>query len=480
MAVKMLKNLSLYAIGDILPKAVGLFLLPIYTRYLSPEDYGLVQSMGVISWFLIILFTLSFDRSLSRLYFDCKTEKDKKDLLGTIFYFILIFSTSLLGLLFVFQNWLGLIFKSIDFYPYYVYTIFASYFLGFQALINMYLQLKKKAGLFVVLFSVSTLLNAGLGILFVIVLNGSAEGMLKASMLAPLIMVPFYLLCSIRISNITIRWDQLKSICLFSLPLIPTLIGAWVLNLSNRLFIERYLSLADVGIYSMAATIAGLYLIFSDSIRKAYFPIYFELASSSNQKVAKEQIQNYNNFLILTFFIFIFLITLFSREAIVFLLDSRFHESYKLIPFLGLAYVAAFLHTTVNLSIYQVKKTYITSAIYIGSAVVHIIANISLIPTFGIYGAAYALIIANLLYSFAGYYVSKKLYFVPYKWDQLGLVFVSFTGLIILFTFLSDVNFLWAFYAKISFLLIASAVFYRKFHKQIMALWGNSSAKDSL
>ena len=125
----MLKNLSLYALGDIFPKAIGLFLLPIYTRYLSPEDYGLVQSMAVLSWFLIILFTFSFDRSLSRLYFDCKTEKDKKDLLGTIFYFIFIISTFLLCLLFVLQTWMDLIFTSIDFYPYFVYTIFTSYFL---------------------------------------------------------------------------------------------------------------------------------------------------------------------------------------------------------------------------------------------------------------------------------------------------------------------------------------------------------------
>ena len=470
----MLKNLSLYAIGDILPKAIGLFLLPIYTRYLSPEDYGLVQSMAVISMLLIILFTFSFDRSLSRLYFDCKTEKDKKDLLGTIFYFISIISTSLLCLLFVIQNWMDLIFKSIDFYPYFVYTIFASYFICFQGLISMYLQVRKKAGLFILIACVSTLLNAALGILFVIVLNGSAEGMLKASMLAPLIMLPFYLFYSIKISNITIRRDYLKSIFLFSLPLIPTLIGAWVLGISNRWFIERYLSLADVGIYSMAATIAGLYLIFSDSIRKAYFPIYFELANGANQKSAKEKIKNYNNFLILISFISIFLICLFSREAVVFLLDPRFHESYKLIPFLGLAYAAAIMHTTINLSIFQEKKTYVTSSIYIASAVIHIVANICLIPTFGIYGAAYALLITNIFYSITGYYISKKYYFVSYKWDQLGLFFVSFFGLIVLFIFLSDVNFLWAFFAKVSLVLVAFAVISIKFHKQIMALWANS------
>ena len=230
----------------------------------------------------------------------------------------------------------------------------------------------------------------------------------------------------------------------------------------------------------MAATIIGLYIITSDSFSRAYQPVYFGLASSQNQKEAKEKIRDYNHYLIMITLLMIFLITFFSREAIVFLLDSRYHEAAKIIPFLGLAYGASFLHTTINLAIYQEKKTHITSVIYILSAAIHIVGSICLIPTFGIYGAAYALIITNTFYSITGYYISKRYYFVAYKWDQIVLSIVSFTGLIILFIFLSDVNFLWAFYAKVLLVLIAFAVIYRKFQKQIMALWTNSLAKDSL
>jgi O-antigen/teichoic acid export membrane protein len=235
------KNIPIYTIGDILPKAMGFFLLPIYTRYLTPADYGIVRSLGAISFILVILFTLAFDRSLFRLYFDYKDEEDKKDLLGTIFITITAFSTILLFILFALQHWIGQIFTSIPFYPYYVYAIFSSYFIGFQSLINVYFQLKQKAALFVFFSIIKTLLIAGLGILYIIVLNEGAEGMLKASMLGSLLVTPIFIFYSLKISNFVFRWDQFKKISLFSLPLVPNLIAVWVMHLSNRIFLERHL-----------------------------------------------------------------------------------------------------------------------------------------------------------------------------------------------------------------------------------------------
>ncbi|GAB4284877.1 MAG: hypothetical protein Kow0068_10060 [Marinilabiliales bacterium] len=76
--IKFLKNTSLYTIGNIIPQIANFFLLPLYTNYLSPADYGIVQSMQVLSAILIVFFTLAIDRAVYRLYFDFKTENEKK------------------------------------------------------------------------------------------------------------------------------------------------------------------------------------------------------------------------------------------------------------------------------------------------------------------------------------------------------------------------------------------------------------------
>jgi len=90
---KLVKNTAVYSIGQILPQAVGFILLPIYTHFITPADYGIVSSMAVLQTILAIFFTLCLERSIVRLYWDYKTENDKKDFFGTITISIAVFSS---------------------------------------------------------------------------------------------------------------------------------------------------------------------------------------------------------------------------------------------------------------------------------------------------------------------------------------------------------------------------------------------------
>jgi O-antigen/teichoic acid export membrane protein len=470
MTYKITKNVSLYAIGDILPKAIGFIMLPIYTMYLSPEDYGIVGSMGVITWFLVILFTLAFDRSLYKLYYDCETEKEKKDLMGTIFYFITLFASVLLAILFVSHKLVGNIYSKIEFFPYYVFAILSAYFSGLQAFASVYLQIKQKAFLFTILSISRTILTTGIVILLVIFLNQKAVGMLKGLMYAPLILLPFYLIYSYKVTNFTINIKLLSKVAIYSLPLVPNLVAYWILNLSSRIFIERFMTLEDVGIYSLAITITSIFVVFTGSFGKAYNPIYFGLASSEDQIAAKRDLKKYNNIYILFSTTILFLIALFSKEAVTILLDQKFHKVYKLIPLISLAYFASIIHPLINYSIYQERKTYITTFIFIGSAVINITLSIFLIPIYGLNGAIYALLLSNLFYSIIGYFISRKYYFVPYIWSSLFTLFLIYTIIVLLFMYIANINLLLAFILKLVFTTIIILFGLNKYKKQIMMI----------
>ena len=131
---KLVKSTSIYSLGQILPQAASFILLPIYTRYLAPADYGIVSSMAVLQTILVIFFTLCLDRYVFRLYWDYKTENDKKDFFGTITISIAVLSSIILLLLFIFNRYISLIYKEIDFFPFYVYAILSS-FIGVSSLL---------------------------------------------------------------------------------------------------------------------------------------------------------------------------------------------------------------------------------------------------------------------------------------------------------------------------------------------------------
>lgn len=466
---KLLKNTFFYTIGNIIPQAAGFILLPIYTRYLTPSDYGIVSSMLVLNGFLAVFFTLAVERSLYRLYWDYKTEKEKKDYLGSVVLLVFFTSTLLMALTFLLHTFLGLIYKSIPFYPFYAYTIVTAYFSVFALVPKIYLQLHQKAGSFVIISIVQFALSAAFVLLFVVGLGEGALGMLKGQMIGSGVILPLFIYICFRIINITFKKEVMRESLKFSLPMIPSLISAWVLNLSDRIFIERYFSLSDVGIYSLGYKIAGLVLIISNAFYLAYSPAFYSIASSHDQIAAKKQLYLYNNTYVMITLLICFLISLFSKEAIIILLDARYAESYKVVPIIVTSHFIAQASGLMNLSIYQEKKTVAIMLITILGAAFNIGLNFLLVPVYGIYGAA-----ASAVLSFAGifmveYWYARKCYFIDYDWKKI-VIGLSLTVPILITIHFFDMNIYVSLIAKIVLMAIVALLLYTKFRVQIESM----------
>ena len=125
--LNLVKNTFLYSLGLIAPQAAAFFFLPIYLNHLTPSEYGILNSIQVLSSALIIIFTLSVDKAVLRLYFDYKDKEEKKNFLGTIFISISILSIFITTIIFVFPQILDSIFKNIRFYPYMFLGVLGSF-----------------------------------------------------------------------------------------------------------------------------------------------------------------------------------------------------------------------------------------------------------------------------------------------------------------------------------------------------------------
>jgi len=102
---KVIRNISFYTIGSIIPKAIGFFLLPIFTRYLSPAEYGIINYTESVTLFLFAITILSLNTYLLRYVFDYKKEEDRKKLIGNVFLFITIINCIMLAMeLILFQK----------------------------------------------------------------------------------------------------------------------------------------------------------------------------------------------------------------------------------------------------------------------------------------------------------------------------------------------------------------------------------------
>lgn len=468
---KLVKNTGFYAIGQILPQFANFILLPVYTKYLTPNDYGIVSSMVVIESFLIIFFSLSLERSIFRLYWDYKTQEEQRTFLGTIVIFITFFSLVVLGLVFIFSNYVGLIYKSIPFYPFYTFSILTCFLSVFSLVPNIYFMLKEKAWQFVFVSLLQFIISTCLILWFIIENKTGAQGYMLARLLTGIILLPMFAFLSFKMISFKFRIKILKAALTFSLPIIPAIIIAWVLNLSDRVFIERYFSLFEVGVYSLGYKIASIVLVLSSSFFLAFTPMFFKLANSANQILAKNKISRFNTIYIILTLLVAFIISLFSKEIVIFFLDKKYLLSIKYIPILALSYVFSSATSITSQFFQQSKKMKGNLYISLLAAILNVILNFALIFPFGATGAAIATLLSMLsLFIISYIYTKKHCYFVPLNWKKLALPTSLMISILYLLNFLPDFNITLTILLKVGFVFSIGILFIKPYFKQINIL----------
>jgi len=467
---KIVKNTLIYTLGRILPQLAGIILLPIYTLYMSPEEYGIVQAMQVIITVLAIFLSLATERSMARLYFDYKTEKGQKILIGNATILVFLTATICLILMMLFRNYIAKIYSSIDFYPFYFYAILNAYILAYTNIPKVVFQVKEKAGVFFWISMLQFISGVVFILYFIVIAHQGAEGMLKGQFWGNLVMMPLFFYFIIRQSSFRPKISVAKSILIYSLPIVPSLIFAWVMNLSDRIFIEHYFTLRDVGIYSLGYKIAGIVALFTGAFNAAYTPIFYKIANDSKEINPKLKLKNFNHTFIMVVIFISFGIAFTAKETIGIFLNVRYLEAWKVVNLICLSYLVSTSAGLLNLMIYQEKKTLWMLFIISISAVANTTMNFVLIPWIGPMGAAWATLISSLVFFVIAYQYARRFYFIPFSWSKIFVLLIPLFGICLINYFLEIPYTLVPFLIKIAFIILLGYVIYKYSKSEILAI----------
>lgn len=156
-----------------------------------------------------------------------------------------------ISLIFLFQNLIDGIYNSISFYPYFAYSCY-DFITCFFDVPQKVLMIKERASTYVALSIIFFIVNSTLILYFVVYLKQGAAGYLLATLIGSALFLPVYIYIAVKNFTFNFKFSYFKAALLFALPAIPTLLSSWILDLSDRIFIERYFSLTEVGIYSLS------------------------------------------------------------------------------------------------------------------------------------------------------------------------------------------------------------------------------------
>src|SRR5438128_2115329 len=157
-----------YGLGDLLTKAISFALLPFYTHYLSPRDYGIIEMLSLAMAVLGMCLNMGTTAAFLRYYGTAESEEEKRKILGTLFLFALATGTVIFGAgcLLIDRATLLLFGRGVP--SSYLLMSFGLFMLAYIAIVPYtYLRAKEASGTLVTLDSIGVVLMLILNIYFI-------------------------------------------------------------------------------------------------------------------------------------------------------------------------------------------------------------------------------------------------------------------------------------------------------------------------
>ena len=410
--MQVIKSSIIYLGSSILNKAIPFLLLPILTKYLSPEEYGVLSIFQLMISFFTAFVGMAIHTNVSKNFF--KYSKNQTSLmignilmilsLTTLIYFIIT-----LGVSFCYQkifsvpsNWVVII-------P----------LLSFMFMINTInltiLRNQEKAVLFGVYEVANTAVNMGVTILLLLMYHygwyARAGGIIVAYTL-------FFIISLLHMRKngfIILQYDrkEVRKILKLSIPLIPHVVGGIIITLSDRFFIERMVSLEMVGIYSVGYMFGMVVILFTDAFLKAWSPWFYKMLSNADN-TKKLKIVKYSYLYILATFIIAFGISIFAKFIIPYVVDVRYAGAEVYVFWIAIGYAVHGVYKIFFPYLVHISKTAFLGISTVIAALLNLIFNYFLIKEFGAIGAAYATVLSFIVSASLVFWYQNKHFKMPW------------------------------------------------------------------
>jgi len=457
----------IYGLSTVVPRLLNYLLVPLHTTVLTnPEQYGVITEMYAYISFILIFLTFGLETGFFR--FSSKFKNDES-IYSSIFYF-LIFTSSIFFFLFSFfsnniSNFLGIFYK-----PIYIKTLAGVVCIdAILALPFAKLRNENRPFLFSGLKIVGVLINVLCNIIFYIIIPRNVliayfphVDLLYFVFLSNLIqniVVLILLLIFTKIPRFNFNFNLLKSILVYSLPLLIAGLSGTTNEAFDRIFI-KYLypvkteALYQLGIYGANVKLAVFLVLFIQMYRFAAEPFFFKLQNEANSKEVFAKSFKY-------FIIFCLLICIgitFNLPLFKYFVGTNYRHNLYVVPILLIANSLYGIYFNFSFWFKLSDKT-INGIKYVAiGAIITIVANIILIPIIGIFGAALSRVISYSIMTIFCYIDGKHSGFLSieskYLWEYLFyLFFIIVISTILLLLFNSFVSLIFANLTLVLFVL---------------------------
>lgn len=384
------KNTLIFALGTFGTKFISFLLLPLYTYSLTTNDYGIYDLITTFVTLLVPIVTAQLDNGIYRFLLDCTSDSEIEEVISSSFFTVL-FNLIIFNL---------------------CYILFVNLFIkfNFKYIILIQINVTIISGIFAqtarglkynIIYAmngiISTIVIIFSNIIFLYYFKLGINALIFSNILANVISI-IYLNYKVKISSFIKYNSKLKRLQIdmlkFSIPLISNTISWWIMNVSDRFIINKYMGTSANGIYAVSNKLPSIVVM----INYIFYLAWQESAITEYKSEDKSKFYTtmFKVYMTLQFTAVIILIS-YTPLMLKILVSSKFYEAYKYTPYLYMGALFYGFSSFYGVIYDGAKDTKSAAYTAIIGALFNVVFNIFMIPKWGIQAASFSTMIAFLI-----------------------------------------------------------------------------------
>jgi O-antigen/teichoic acid export membrane protein len=414
---KLAAQSAVYGSADVLASLVNFALIPVYTDYLEPADYGDLALLALFGAMAKIVFRLGLDAGFFRIHYELERPEERRRLAGTVTLFAAGTGALMVGAVALVSGPLTRVLLGGGRPASWLVLVAADVFLSGLAFVPAaLLRIEERAGLFSAASVLRHLANTALKVALLASGQGIA-GVVWSDALSSAAYAAALLPVLKGRASAAFAPALLREALGFGLPKVPHGLMVQVQNLADRKILDLFVTRAELGLYQMGYSFGTLVKFPLSAFEPAWQPFVYARLPEKDAPATLARVARY------AFAAFVAVglaVAVLGPELLVRMTPASFHPAAAVIPVVALAYVlhGAFLLTSVGIGIRKQTRHYprITAL----AAAANLLANLALVPRYGILGAAWATVISYAAMAAAGFLLARRLYPLPLEWPRVA------------------------------------------------------------
>ncbi|WP_151892750.1 oligosaccharide flippase family protein [Patiriisocius marinistellae] len=445
---KLFQQTFIYGLATVLPRALAIVLVPLYTSVLAPSSFGIYATL--MSYIILGNVLLSYGMETAFFRFINKDASNKRVVQSTALTSLTVSSILFFTITFLLKDSLAV---WLDFKPEYI--LYALLILLLDALVVLpfvWLRANEKPMRYAVIKILNVCINLGANLFFFLVLPELAANNTEsfwsgifseenkvvyvfisnviASGFTLLLLLPLYF--KIKFGFNKTIWKQMLK---YAFPVLIAGIAFSINEAFDKILLKYLLpeniAEKEVGVYAACYKLGVFMTLFATAFRLGIEPFFFNHAGHENAKTTYATITKY--FAIFGSFILLFVIVYIDFFKEILISDSQYWEALWVVPFILLANLCLGIYHNLSVWYKVTDKTKYGAYISIAGAIITLVFNFALIPLISYKGAAIATLAAYGSMMFLSYFYGRKHYRVPYDLKKIGgyvMLSVLFSGVV--------------------------------------------------